>query len=157
MERLGKSMRKAATRGMQETGDLSVVLAEAMDGRRIIKAYGLEGHSIARVEARLAARLKTLLRAVRLRAAAAPMTDIFAGLVIGAGAVRGGLAESARPAQPQRLYRLSRRPAAGAAAGAQSQPVLARRFRRHGRRQPHVRRRSTQSRNIIDRAGAKRL
>jgi subfamily B ATP-binding cassette protein MsbA len=53
-----------------------------MDGRRIIKAYGLEAHSVERVDARLAARLKTLLKAVRLRAAAAPMTDIFAGLVI---------------------------------------------------------------------------
>jgi len=82
MERLGGSMRRAATRGMQETGDLSVVLSEAMDGRRVIKAYGLEAHSVARVEARLAARLNTLLKAVRLRAAAAPMTDIFAGLVI---------------------------------------------------------------------------
>jgi subfamily B ATP-binding cassette protein MsbA len=82
MERLGGSMRRAATRGMQETGDLSVVLSEAMDGRRVIKAYGLEAHSVSRVEARLAARLTTLLKAVRLRAAAAPMTDMFAGLVI---------------------------------------------------------------------------
>ena len=69
MERLGGSMRRAATRGMTETGDLSVVLSEAMDGRRIIKAYGLESHSAERVDARLAARLKTLLKAVRLRAA----------------------------------------------------------------------------------------
>jgi subfamily B ATP-binding cassette protein MsbA len=84
MERLGGSMRRAATRGMQETGDLSVVLSEAMDGRRVIKAYNLESHSMGRVEARLAARLKTLLKAVRLRAAAAPATDIFAGLVIAA-------------------------------------------------------------------------
>ena len=82
MERLGGSMRRAATRGMRETGDLSVVLSEAMDGRRVIKAYGLEAHSVSRVEARLTARLTTLLRAVRLRAAAAPLTDIFAGLVI---------------------------------------------------------------------------
>jgi subfamily B ATP-binding cassette protein MsbA len=82
MERLGARMRRAATRGMQETGDLSVVLSEAMDGRRVIKAYGLETQSIERVNQRLAARLKTLLGAVRLRAAAAPMTDIFAGLVI---------------------------------------------------------------------------
>ena len=82
MERLGGSMRRAATRGMTETGDLSIALSEAMDGRRIIKAYGLEAHSVERVNARLAARLKTLLKAVRLRAAAAPMTDIFAGLVI---------------------------------------------------------------------------
>jgi subfamily B ATP-binding cassette protein MsbA len=83
MERLGGSMRRAATRGMRETGDLSVVLSEAMDGRRIIKAYGLESHSIARVDTRLKARLKTLLKAVRLRAAAAPVTDLFLGVVVG--------------------------------------------------------------------------
>jgi subfamily B ATP-binding cassette protein MsbA len=82
MERLGGSMRRAATRGMTETGDLSIALSEAMDGRRIIKAYGLEAHSVGRVDARLRARLKTLLKAVRLRAAAAPLTDIFAGVVI---------------------------------------------------------------------------
>src|SRR4051812_20338940 len=83
MERLGGSMRRAATRGMRETGDLSVVLSEAMDGRRIIKAYGLEGHSVERVEARLKTRLATLLKAVRLRAAAAPVTDLFLGVVVG--------------------------------------------------------------------------
>jgi subfamily B ATP-binding cassette protein MsbA len=84
MERLGGSMRRAATRGMHETGDLSVVLSEAMDGRRIIKAYGLEAHSIARVDARLKSRLGTLLKAVRLRAAAAPVTDLFLGAVVAA-------------------------------------------------------------------------
>ena len=83
MERLGGSMRRAATRGMRETGDLAVVLSEAMDGRRMIKAYGLEDHSIARVDARLKSRLGTLLKVVRLRAAAAPLTDIFLGIVIG--------------------------------------------------------------------------
>src|SRR6185437_7792698 len=51
MERLGGSMRRAATRGMSETGDLSIALSEAMDGRRIIKAYGLEAHSVERVDA----------------------------------------------------------------------------------------------------------
>ncbi|HKX64995.1 MAG TPA: ABC transporter ATP-binding protein [Rhizomicrobium sp.] len=83
MERLGGSMRRAATRGMRETGDLSVVLSEAMDGRRIIKAYGLEDHAIARVDTRLKSRLGTLLKAVRLRAAAAPVTDLFLGAVVG--------------------------------------------------------------------------
>jgi subfamily B ATP-binding cassette protein MsbA len=83
MERLGGSMRRAATRGMRETGDLSVVLSEAMDGRRIIKAYGLEAHSVARVDARLKSRLSVLLKAVTLRAAAAPVTDLFLGVVVG--------------------------------------------------------------------------
>ncbi len=82
MERLGGSMRRAATRGMQETGDLSVALSEAMDARRIVKAYGLETHVAERVEASLSSRLKTLLKAVRLRAAAAPTTELFMGAVI---------------------------------------------------------------------------
>jgi subfamily B ATP-binding cassette protein MsbA len=82
MERIGGSIRRAATRGMQETGDLSVVLSEALDGRRIVKSYGLESHAIERVDQRLAARLKTLLQAVRLRAATAPLTDVFLGAAI---------------------------------------------------------------------------
>jgi subfamily B ATP-binding cassette protein MsbA len=82
MGRLGRAMRRAATSGMAETGDLSMVLAEAMDGRRIIKAYGLEDHSSARVEQRLGARLATLLKMVRARSAAAPSTDIFVGIII---------------------------------------------------------------------------
>lgn len=83
MERLGGSMRRAATRGMQETGDLSVALSEAMDGRRIIKAYGLEKNSIERVNNRLKSRLSVQLKAVRLRAAAAPVTDLFLGVSTG--------------------------------------------------------------------------
>ncbi|MBV9550303.1 MAG: ABC transporter ATP-binding protein, partial [Alphaproteobacteria bacterium] len=82
MERLGGSIRRAAARGMQETGDLSVVLSEALDGRRIVKSYGLEQHSIERVESRLKTRLKTLLKVVRLRDATAPLTDVFLGAAI---------------------------------------------------------------------------
>ena len=82
MGALGRTMRRSATRGMTETGDLSVVLSEAMDGRRIIKAYGLEEHVSQRVDQRLAIRLKTLLKSVRARSAAAPSTDIFVGMVV---------------------------------------------------------------------------
>ncbi len=82
MERLGGSMRRAATRGMVQTGDLAIALSEAMDGRRIIKAYGLESHSVSRVDMRLKTRLKTLLKAVRLRAAAAPVSDVFLGATV---------------------------------------------------------------------------
>ena len=140
MERLGGSMRRAATRGMNETGDLAVALSEAMDGRRIIKAYGLEAHVIRRVDSRLAARLKTLLgrgpAARRRRAADGYLRRPDHRLC----AVFRRLADSARSAHPQYLLRLSHRPAAGAAAGPQSKPALADRFGRHRRRQSHVRR-----------------
>ena len=82
MERIGGSMRRAASRGMRETGDLSVGLSEALDGRRIIKSYGLEQQITARIDQRLKTRLETLLKAVRLRAASAPLTDIFFGLAV---------------------------------------------------------------------------
>ncbi len=84
MERLGSSVRRASTRGMEQTGDLATSLSEALDGRRIVKAYGLEGHVADRAHRRLAVRLRTMLKVVRRRAAAIPTTDIFAGLVIAA-------------------------------------------------------------------------
>ncbi len=84
MERIGSSLRRASTRGMEETGNLSTALAEALDGRRIVKAYGLEEHVAARIRNQLATRLKFLLKAVRRRAASIPSTDIFAGIVVAA-------------------------------------------------------------------------
>jgi len=84
MERIGSSMRRAATRGMEQTGDLATSLSEALDGRRIVKAYGLEKHVSDRAHMRLSVRLQTMLKVVRRRAAAVPTTDLFAGLVISA-------------------------------------------------------------------------
>ncbi len=84
MERIGASLRRATKRSLEETGELSTTLVEALDGRRIIKAYGLEAHTVKRAEARLARRLEFLLKGVRARAAAIPTTDIFAGFIVSA-------------------------------------------------------------------------
>ena len=84
MERIGSSMRRASTRGMEQTGDLATSLSEALDGRRVVKAYGLEEHIARRAHGRLAVRLQTMLKVVRRRAAAVPTTDLFAGVVISA-------------------------------------------------------------------------
>ena len=84
MERIGSSLRRVSTRGMEETGNLTAALSEALDGRRIVKAYGLESHVAARIRLQLDNRLQFLLKAVRRRAAAIPSTDIFAGIVVAA-------------------------------------------------------------------------
>src|SRR5258708_4459205 len=81
MQEIGSSTRRAATRGMEETGNLSTALSEALDGRRIIKAYGLEQHASLRAHARLQLRLKHLLKVVRTSAAAIPAADVFAGII----------------------------------------------------------------------------
>ena len=84
MERIGSSMRRASIRGMEQTGGLTTALSEALDGRRIIKAYGLEAYASERAHARIAVRLKTLLKIVRRRASAVPSTDVFVGLILAA-------------------------------------------------------------------------
>jgi len=81
---IGASLRRSASRGMEKTAELSIALSEALDGRRIIKAYGLEGHISDKANERLAQRLRFLLRVVRTRAAAVPSTDLFGGAVIAA-------------------------------------------------------------------------
>ncbi|HWD27713.1 MAG TPA: ABC transporter ATP-binding protein [Rhizomicrobium sp.] len=81
---IGSSLRRAASRGMEQTAELSIALSETLDGRRIIKAYSLEQHITARTDARLAARLKFLLRVVTRRAMAVPASDMFGGIVIAA-------------------------------------------------------------------------
>ncbi|MBI3676938.1 MAG: ABC transporter ATP-binding protein [Proteobacteria bacterium] len=77
---LSRSLRKASTRGMEQSGVLARVLSEALGGRRIIKAYNLEDHSAELADRRIADRLKYLLRAVRTRAAAIPSTDLIGGI-----------------------------------------------------------------------------
>jgi subfamily B ATP-binding cassette protein MsbA len=84
MERIGASIRRTTTRNMEQTSLLSSAISEALDGRRVIKAYGLEGHASKLAEQKLAGRLKQLVKLARTRAAAVPVTDIFAGIVVSA-------------------------------------------------------------------------
>ena len=79
-DKIGRSLRKSSTRGMEETGTLSKTLTEALTGRRIIKAYNLEDHITQIAEGRIAKRLRYLLKAVRTRSAAVPATDLIGGI-----------------------------------------------------------------------------
>src|SRR6266481_707764 len=69
---LGRTMQKSSTRGMVETGELSTALSEILDGRRIVKAYGLEIQAGDRAQARIDLRLRHLIRALKARALSAP-------------------------------------------------------------------------------------
>ncbi len=84
MERIGSSIRRATKRNMEETGSLSTAIVEALDGRRVIKAYGLETHASLITNDRLQLRLKQLVKLAKRRASAVPVTDIFMGIVVGA-------------------------------------------------------------------------
>lgn len=81
MGKIGTSIRRTTQRNMEQTGSLSTVISEALDGRRVIKAYGLETHVSRLADKRLAERLKQLIKLARRRASAVPVTDVFSGLV----------------------------------------------------------------------------
>jgi subfamily B ATP-binding cassette protein MsbA len=79
-QKLGRSLRKSSTRGMEETGVLARALSETLSGRRIIKAYNLEDHAVEIAHGRIDRRLKYILKAVRSRSASVPSTDLIGGI-----------------------------------------------------------------------------
>jgi len=83
---LGRTVLKGSTKGMVETGELATAISEMLDGRRIVKAYGLEAPASERAKARIDLRLRHLIRAQKARALSAPASDFFGGLAI-AGAI----------------------------------------------------------------------
>jgi subfamily B ATP-binding cassette protein MsbA len=86
MGKIGSSIKRTTQRNMEQTGTLSTTITEALDGRRVIKAYGLEDHVTKLAELRLRERLKQLVKLAKRRASAVPVTDIFSG-VVAAGVV----------------------------------------------------------------------
>jgi subfamily B ATP-binding cassette protein MsbA len=87
---LGKTMQKASTKGMVETGELSTALSEILDGRRIVKAYGLERQVAARAQERIEKRLGHLIHSLKARALSAPAADFFGGLAVAAAILYAG-------------------------------------------------------------------
>ena len=87
---LGRTIQKFSTKGMVETGELSTALSEIMDGRRIVKAYGLEAPLAGHAEARIDQRLHYLVRSLKARALSAPAADFFGGLAVAAAFLYAG-------------------------------------------------------------------
>lgn len=87
---LGRTIQKFSTKGMVETGELSAALSEILDGRRIVKAYGLEIPLASHAEARIDQRLHYLVRSLKARALSAPAADFFGGLAVAAAFLYAG-------------------------------------------------------------------
>jgi subfamily B ATP-binding cassette protein MsbA len=81
---LGRKTNKASAKGMESTGDLATHLSETLDGRRVIKAYRMEDHAIARTGSIVAERMTHWMKAATARAAATPSAEVLAGIGIAA-------------------------------------------------------------------------
>ena len=91
IRRLSKRMRRATHDSMDETGVLSTLLSETLDGTRTIKAYGQEDHEISRVGASIERRLGHIMAQTRAQAASSPLTEFLSGFGIAAVIFYGGL------------------------------------------------------------------
>ena len=87
---LGRTTQKASVKGMAETGELTAALSEMLDGRRIVKAYGLEQQAVERADRRIQKRVHHLIRATKARAASAPASDFFGGLAMACAILYAG-------------------------------------------------------------------
>jgi len=89
--RLGKRMKKAATEGQVETGVLASLLAENLDGTRIVKAYQQEESEIKKVSNSILRRMKNIIKAHITRGAASPFAEFLAGFGIAGALYYAGL------------------------------------------------------------------
>jgi ATP-binding cassette, subfamily B, bacterial MsbA len=91
MRKIGRRMRKASKGAQEETGQLSLALTESFQGSRLVKAYGMEDWETARAATLVERRLTHLMKALRTRAAASPITEAVGGIAVGAAIFYGGL------------------------------------------------------------------
>src|SRR5207237_9615080 len=89
---LGRTIQKFSTKGMVETGELSTALSEILDGRRIVKAYGLEVPLAQRAQARIDQRLHYLVCLLKVRTLSAPAAGFVGGIAVAAALLYAGYA-----------------------------------------------------------------
>ncbi len=88
--RLGKRMRKATTNTQEHLGELTTYLEQAIQGIRVVKAYGMEDYEAGRV-CSLVDHLQALIfRAVRVRSASSPIMELLGGIAITVVILYGG-------------------------------------------------------------------
>ena len=78
--RFGKGMRKTSHRSQERLADLSNLVAEAVRGHRVVKAFGMEGFELARFRQATQRHLKVKLKAQLLTYASSPVVESLASL-----------------------------------------------------------------------------
>ncbi|MEM7354503.1 MAG: ABC transporter ATP-binding protein [Acidobacteriota bacterium] len=78
--RFGKGMRKTSHRSQERLAEISNLVAEAVRGHRVVKAFGMEGFELARFKQATQRHLKVKLKAQLLTYASSPVVESLAAL-----------------------------------------------------------------------------
>ncbi len=79
-----RTMRKSTRASLQETGELSTIIAEALSGIRVVKACQQEDFESEQAAVAINRNVKFLMRGARARAASAPIAEALSGVAIAA-------------------------------------------------------------------------
>lgn len=92
-----RKMRKSTTKSLQETGDLSALISQTLQGMRIVRAYRQEESEIKRATRAINRALEFTMRGARARAASGPAVELLVGcgfaVAIYLAATKGHLGE----------------------------------------------------------------
>jgi len=88
--RIGRRMRRLSRKGQEAIGSLSSILQETMIGQRVVKIFCREDFEQKRFQAENAQLTHTLIRSELVRAAAGPINEVLAALVISGVLMYGG-------------------------------------------------------------------
>ena len=78
--RFGKGMRKTSHRSQERLADIANLVAEAVRGHRVVKAFGMEGFELERFRQATRRHLKVKLKAQLLTYASSPVVESLAAL-----------------------------------------------------------------------------
>ena len=87
---IGKKIRRLSRRGQDAIGGLSSILQESMHGHRVVRIFCREDFERERFERENDALTRTFVKSERIRAAAGPINEVLASLVISGVLVYGG-------------------------------------------------------------------
>ena len=88
--KLSRRLKKIALSSQEQTSTLSGLLEQAFQGIRYVKAYTMEPYEIQKAQTVIEHLYKTILKAVRARALASPIMEIFGGVTIILVIIYGG-------------------------------------------------------------------
>ena len=101
--RFARRLRRIATRGQEQIGGLYTLLHEALQGVRIVQAFGMEGYEAAKFRGEQDRFLGTMRRSFFVRAIFTPTLELMAAVGIAATVVLAASAVEAGRLQPERV------------------------------------------------------
>lgn len=88
--RLSKKLRSVSRNAQVETGQLTAVLGQALQGNKHVKAYGMEGFEQARISTVIERIYDLMYKSFKVAGRATPVSEMLSGLTIVAIIVYGG-------------------------------------------------------------------